>query len=129
MLCSMTKLKEHSRGICYSSSSLSIISYHNMSPLITAGVAVLLTIITYFSSPILTTIFGDGSLEVRGHKSEASNTEELFSKPCFQPGGGHRGLGLYRAYRNGGKQDKCDLQQSFLFSILSPGDVRGSEQF
>ena len=29
-----------------------------------AGVAVLLTIITYFSSPILTTIFGDGSLEV-----------------------------------------------------------------
>ena len=31
---------------------------------ITAGVAVLLTIITYFSSPILTTIFGDGSLKV-----------------------------------------------------------------
>ena len=31
---------------------------------ITAGIAVLLTIITYFSSPILTTIFGDGSLEV-----------------------------------------------------------------
>ena len=30
----------------------------------TAGVAVLLTIITYFSSPILTKIFGDGSLEV-----------------------------------------------------------------
>ena len=29
--------------------------------------AVLLTIITYFSSPILTTIFGDGSLEVYGH--------------------------------------------------------------
>ena len=32
--------------------------------LYTAGVAVLLTIITYFSSPILTKIFGDGSLEV-----------------------------------------------------------------
>ena len=30
----------------------------------TAGVAILLTIITYFSSPILTSIFGDGSLEV-----------------------------------------------------------------
>ena len=30
----------------------------------TAGVAVLLTIITYFSTPILTKIFGDGSLEV-----------------------------------------------------------------
>ena len=29
-----------------------------------AGVAVLLTIITFFSTPILTTIFGDGSLEV-----------------------------------------------------------------
>ena len=32
--------------------------------LYTAGVAVLLTIITYFSTPILTKIFGDGSLEV-----------------------------------------------------------------
>ena len=31
---------------------------------LTAGVAVLLTIITYFSTPILTAIFGDGSLEV-----------------------------------------------------------------
>ena len=31
---------------------------------ITAGIAVLLTIITYFSSPILTTIFGDGSIKV-----------------------------------------------------------------
>ena len=31
---------------------------------LTAGVAVLLTIITYFSTPILTKIFGDGSLEV-----------------------------------------------------------------
>ena len=37
---------------------------------ITAGVAVLLTIITYFSSPILTAIFGDGSLEVGNHISE-----------------------------------------------------------
>ena len=33
--------------------------------LYTAGVAVLLTIITYFSTPILTKIFGDGFLEVR----------------------------------------------------------------
>ena len=33
--------------------------------IITAGIAVLLTIITYFSTPILTKIFGDGSLEVR----------------------------------------------------------------
>ena len=32
---------------------------------ITAGIAVLLTIITYFSTPILTKIFGDGSLEVQ----------------------------------------------------------------
>ena len=30
----------------------------------TAGVAIVLTIITYFSTPILTRIFGDGSLEV-----------------------------------------------------------------
>ena len=29
-----------------------------------AGVAVLLAIITFFSTPILTTIFGDGSTEV-----------------------------------------------------------------
>ena len=40
---------------------------------ITAGVAVLLTIITYFSSPILTTIFGDGSLEV----SQINNQETI----------------------------------------------------
>ena len=53
-----------------------------------AGVAVLLTIITYFSSPILTAIFGDGSLEVRNHIPEKS------SNICFEPGGGHRGLGL-----------------------------------
>ena len=33
--------------------------------IITAGIAVLLTIITYFSTPILTKIFGDGSLEVQ----------------------------------------------------------------
>ena len=33
--------------------------------IITAGIAVVLTIITYFSTPILTKIFGDGSLEVR----------------------------------------------------------------
>ena len=33
--------------------------------IITAGIAVFLTIITYFSTPIVTKIFGDGSLEVR----------------------------------------------------------------
>ena len=33
----------------------------------TAGVAVLLTILTILSTPILTAIFGDGSLEVRSH--------------------------------------------------------------
>ena len=33
--------------------------------IITAGIAVLLTIITFFSTPILTKIFGDGSLEVQ----------------------------------------------------------------
>ena len=36
--------------------------YHNLNTL--AGVAVLLTIITFFSEPILTAIFGDGSVEV-----------------------------------------------------------------
>ena len=36
----------------------------------TAGVAVLLTIITYFSTPIMTNIFGDGSIEVISHTSE-----------------------------------------------------------
>ena len=34
--------------------------------IITDGVAVLLTILTMFSTPILTAIFGDGSPEVRG---------------------------------------------------------------
>ena len=38
--------------------------YINIVIIITAGIAVLLTIITYFSTPILTKIFGDGSLEV-----------------------------------------------------------------
>ena len=37
-------------------------SYDNF--IITAGVAVLLTILTMLSTPILTCIFGDGSLEV-----------------------------------------------------------------
>ena len=37
---------------------------------ITAGVAVLLTIITMFSTPILTAIFGDGSLEVNCTSSQ-----------------------------------------------------------
>ena len=32
---------------------------------ITAGIAILLTLVTYFSTPILTTIFGDGGVEVR----------------------------------------------------------------
>ena len=35
--------------------------------IIAAGVAVLLTILTMLSTPILTAIFGDGSLEVRSH--------------------------------------------------------------
>ena len=55
-----------------------IYSYHSAclnhnTHAITAGVAVLLTIITYFSSPILTTIFGDGSLEV----SQLNNHENI----------------------------------------------------
>ena len=37
----------------------------NIISIITAGIAVLLTIVTYFSTQILTKIFGDGSLEVR----------------------------------------------------------------
>ena len=45
--------------------------------------AVLLTIITYFSSPILTAIFGDGSLEVRGHTPE---TQKKFFKPILSQG-------------------------------------------
>ena len=53
------------------------------------GVAVLLTILTMLSTPILTAIFGDGSLEVCGHSPE---TKVL--QTCFQPGGGYRGLGL-----------------------------------
>ena len=32
---------------------------------VAAGIAVLLTLVTYFSTPILTTIFGDGGVEVR----------------------------------------------------------------
>ena len=35
--------------------------------MITDGVAVLLTILTMLSTPILTKIFGDGSLEVLEH--------------------------------------------------------------
>ena len=58
-------------------------SYDNF--IITAGVAVLLTILTMLSTPILTAIFGDGSLEVRNHKKYFQN--------YFQPGGGYRGLG------------------------------------
>ena len=43
---------------------------------ITAGSAVLLTIITYFSTPILTKIFGDGSLEV--HKARSKTDYKCF---------------------------------------------------
>ena len=38
-----------------------------MESILTAGVAVLLTILTFFSTPILTSVFGDGSLEVKCH--------------------------------------------------------------
>ena len=42
-----------------------LLSYDNF--ILTAGVAVLLTILTMMSTPFLTAIFGDGSLEVRSH--------------------------------------------------------------
>ena len=45
----------------------------------TAGVAVLLTIITMFSTPILTTIFGDGSLEVKHIKPNKTRTRSSFA--------------------------------------------------
>ena len=57
----------------------------NIISIITAGIAVLLTIITYFSTQILTKIIGDGSLEVR----ELSKHKK---KHCLL-GGGARGLG------------------------------------
>ena len=47
--------------------SLSITNFEIIST-ITAGVAVLLAIITFFSTPILTAIFGDGSFEVYEHE-------------------------------------------------------------
>ena len=51
--------------------SLPLKSLHsNDCSIITAGVAVLLTILTMLSTPILTVIFGDGSLEVCGHSPE-----------------------------------------------------------
>ena len=50
-------------------------SYDNF--IITAGVAVLLTILTMLSTPILTAIFGDGSLEVRSH---CPKPQKRFSK-------------------------------------------------
>ena len=56
----------------------------------TAGVAVILTIITMLSTPILTSIFGDGSLEVcKG----ATNANCIKNQNCSEPGGGYRGLG------------------------------------
>ena len=47
---------------------------------ITAGVAVLLTIITYFSTPIMTKIFGNGSLEVisHNHKQDYEEVQVFF---------------------------------------------------
>ena len=45
----------------------------------TAGVAALLTIITMFSTPILTTIFGDGSLEVKHIKTNKVKTGTSFA--------------------------------------------------
>ena len=50
----------------------------------TAGVAVLLTILTMLSTPILTAIFGDGSLEVRSHCPK-SQKKKIF-KPIFNQG-------------------------------------------
>ena len=56
----------------------------------TDGVAVILTIITMLSTPILTWIFGDGSLEVCKRAINPNCfTNGIFSKP----GGGYRGLG------------------------------------
>ena len=53
-------------------------SYDNF--IITDSVAVLLTILTMLSTPILTAIFGDGSLEVCGQSPETQTTfSSLFS--------------------------------------------------
>ena len=46
---------------------LDCLDWEFLIPSNTDGVAVILTIITMLSTPILTTIFGDGSLEVRSH--------------------------------------------------------------
>ena len=51
---------------------------------ITAGVAVLLTIITMFSTPILTSIFGDGSLEVKHIKINETRTRTSFASVLNQ---------------------------------------------
>ena len=51
---------------------------------ITAGVAVLLTIITMFSTPILTTIFGDGSLEVKHIKTNEAKIRTSFASVLNQ---------------------------------------------
>ena len=97
-------------------------SYDNIN--ITAGVAVLLTILTMLSTPILTAIFGDGSLEVCGHsprtKVKLFTLKHKVFQTCFQSGGGHRGLGLRRGRRNRGKTTNYKLQ-IFEFWIPSPG--------
>jgi len=53
---------------------------------LTAGVAVLLAIITFFSTPILTAIFGDGSFEVEEKVIDSRLTEILESKDCLEMG-------------------------------------------
>ena len=52
--------------------------------IITAGIAVLLTIITYFSTPILTKIFGDGSLEVLKLSKHTKKIVNLFFFNLYQ---------------------------------------------
>ena len=77
------------------------------------------------STPILTAIFGDGSLEVRGHSPRTP--KEVVFKTCLEPGGGHRGLGLYRAWRNGGKHDKCEPLDSPFFPQEICEEVNSSD--
>ena len=63
---------------------------------ITAGVAVLLTIITYFSTPIMTKIFGDGSLEVTSHTHEKmyKQVQVFFLTPSLNIRGRKKRTGL-----------------------------------
>ena len=79
----------------------------NIISIITAGIAVLLTIVTYFSTQILTKIFGDGSLEVR----ELSQHKK---KHCLL-GGGARGLGwLQRPSTLGGETHKLIFSRLWI---------------